>query len=131
MLPAAETLPPDFHFAPLDQASDDLTAAASAYDKAFAAHGADGSTAVDAELIKAERVLLDSGGLPNRPWFQNMMYAPGFYTGYGVKTMPAIRESIEQKEYSTVDAEISRTAAAVEREATLLKAATKTLNASR
>jgi len=48
-----------------------------------------------------------------------------------VKTMPAIRESIEQKEYSTVDAEISRTAAAVEREATLLKAATKTLNASR
>jgi N-acetylated-alpha-linked acidic dipeptidase len=126
--PPSEPLPPYFNFAPLDQASDDLTTAAAEYDRAFAAHNAAGNTAVDPELIRAERVLLDPAGLPNRPWFQNMMYAPGFYTGYGVKTMPAIRESIEQKEYATVDAQIARTAAAVEREATLLKAATKTLS---
>jgi len=57
-----------------------------------------------------------------------MTYAPGFYTGYGVKTLPAIRETIEQKEWSAVDGQIARTAAAVEREAALLKAATKTLS---
>jgi len=127
VLPKAETVPPSFNFGPLTQASDDLTAAAAAYDKAFAASGGSGSTVVDADLIKAERVLLDPGGLEHRPWFQNLMYAPGFYTGYGVKTMPAIRETMEQKEYGTVDAQIARTAAAVEREAVLLKDATKVL----
>ena len=126
--PNVEALPPYFNFAPLDQATDDLTAAASDYDKAFAAKGATAPAALNLQLIQSERVLLDPGGLPNRPWFQNMTYAPGFYTGYGVKTLPAIRETIEQKEYSSVDAQIARTAAAVEREAALLKAATKTLN---
>jgi N-acetylated-alpha-linked acidic dipeptidase len=56
------------------------------------------------------------------------MYAPGLYTGYGVKTLPAVREAIEQKQWSDVDAEIARTAAAIEREAALLKTATQTLN---
>jgi N-acetylated-alpha-linked acidic dipeptidase len=56
-----------------------------------------------------------------------MIYAPGFYTGYGVKTLPAVREAIEQKDWKDVDAQIARTAAAVEREANLLKEATKTL----
>ena len=126
--PSVEPLPPYFNFAPLDQAADDLTAAAAEYDKAFAAHGASGAKAVNPQLIQTERVFLDGAGLPNRPWFENMMYAPGFYTGYGVKTMPAIRETIEQKEYATVDTQIARTAAAVEREATLLKTAAQTLN---
>jgi N-acetylated-alpha-linked acidic dipeptidase len=56
-----------------------------------------------------------------------MIYAPGFYTGYGVKTLPAVREAIEQKGWKDVDAQIARTAAAVEREASLLKEAAKTL----
>jgi N-acetylated-alpha-linked acidic dipeptidase len=72
-------------------------------------------------------VFLDSAGLPNRPWFQNMMYAPGFYTGYGVKTLPAVREAIEQKQWKDVDAQIVQTAAAMEREASLLKNAAQTL----
>jgi N-acetylated-alpha-linked acidic dipeptidase len=126
--PPVEALPPYFNFAPLDQATDDLTAAASDFDKAFAAHAASGATAVNPRIIQSERVLLDPGGLPNRPWFENMLYAPGFYTGYGVKTLPAIRETIEQKEWATVDQQIARTAAAIEREATLLKSAAKTLN---
>ena len=126
--PPVESLPPYFNFAPLDQATDDLVAAAADYDKAFAAKGATAPASLNLQLIQSERVLLDPAGLPNRPWFQNLTYAPGFYTGYGVKTFPAIRETIEQKEWSAVDAQIARTAAAVEREATLLKAATKTLN---
>ncbi len=125
--PEVEALPPYLNFAPLDQAMDDLTTAASEYDKAFAANALKAPPALNLQLIQSERVFLDAGGLPNRPWFQNMMYAPGFYTGYGVKTLPAARETIEQKQWKDAETQIARTAAAVEREATLLKSATLTL----
>ena len=128
--PPVDTVPPYFDFAPLEQASDDLTAAAADYEKAFAAHGASGNTAVNADLIKTERALTDPEGLPKRPWFQNMIYAPGMYTGYGVKTLPAVREAIEQKQWSIVNEQISRTAAAIEREVEILKAATKEFSQS-
>jgi N-acetylated-alpha-linked acidic dipeptidase len=126
--PAVDTVPPYFNFAPLDQASDDLTAAAAAYEKAFTVHGGSAAPAVNGELLKAEHALTDSKGLPHRPWFENMVYAPGFYTGYGVKTLPAVREAIEQKDWPIVDAEIARTAAAIEREVEVLKTATADLN---
>jgi N-acetylated-alpha-linked acidic dipeptidase len=126
--PIAEPVPPYFNFAPLDQASDDLTTAAADFEKAYTAHAADGKTTVNPQLIQTERVFLDPAGLPKRPWYENLMYAPGLYTGYGVKTLPAVREAIEQKQWSDVEAEIVRTAAAMEREAALLKAATQTLN---
>ncbi|WP_263380508.1 transferrin receptor-like dimerization domain-containing protein [Granulicella paludicola] len=125
--PPVEVVPPYLNFAPLDQASDDLTAAAAEYDKAFTAHAATAGNDVNEELLKTERALLDKGGLPNRPWFENMVYAPGFYTGYGVKTLPAVREAIEQKEWPMVDAQITRTAEALEREVAVLKTATKEL----
>jgi N-acetylated-alpha-linked acidic dipeptidase len=126
--PPTEVVPPYFNFAPLDQASDDLTAAATAYEKAFAAHP-EAPASLNLQVIQAERVLLDPTGLPQRPWFKNMIYAPGFYTGYGTKTLPAVREAIEQKEWKDVDGYIARTAAAVEREAGLLKDATHSLEA--
>ena len=47
-----------------------------------------------------------SAGLPNRPWFKHQIYAPGFYTGYGVKTLPAVRESIEQKQWAQAEEQI-------------------------
>jgi N-acetylated-alpha-linked acidic dipeptidase len=125
--PEVEALPPYLNFAPLDQAIDSLTTAAAEYDKAFTANGLKAPAALNLQLIQSERVFLDPAGLPNRPWFQNMMYAPGFYTGYGVKTLPAAREAIEQKQWKEADALIARTAAAVEREAALLKSATQTL----
>jgi N-acetylated-alpha-linked acidic dipeptidase len=126
--PEVEALPPYLNFAPLDQAMDDLTTAAADYDKAFTANALKAPAGLNLQLIQSERVFLDPAGLPNRPWFQNMMYAPGFYTGYGVKTLPAARETIEQKQWKDADAEIARTAAALEREATMLKGATATLN---
>jgi N-acetylated-alpha-linked acidic dipeptidase len=125
--PEVEALPPYLNFGPLDQAMDDLTTAASEYDKAFAANAQKAPPALNLQLIQSERAFLDPAGLPNRPWFQNMMYAPGFYTGYGVKTLPAVRETIEQKQWKDADDRIARTAAAVEREAALLKSATQTL----
>ena len=50
-------------------------------------------------LYKAERSLIDPNGLPRRPWYKHEIYAPGYYTGYGVKTLPAIREAIEQRNW--------------------------------
>jgi N-acetylated-alpha-linked acidic dipeptidase len=71
-------------------------------------------------LLQAERALTSSDGLIGRPWYKHLIYAPGFYTGYGVKTMPGIRESIEQHQWKDVDREIERVAAALTREATLV-----------
>ena len=126
--PPVDIVPPYFNFAPLDQASDDLTAAAGDYEKAFTAHAETANPKVNAILLESEHALTDPAGLPNRPWFEHMIYAPGFFTGYGVKTLPAVREAIEQKQWSAVDPQIARTAASIEREADKLKDATKALN---
>ncbi len=128
--PPTEPLPPYLNFAPLDQASDELTAAAADFDKAVTANAAKPDPALNTQMMQTDRALLDPAGLPNRPWFQNMIYAPGFFTGYGVKTLPAVREAIEQKQWTAVDTLIVRTAAAIQREADLLKQATKTLTAT-
>jgi N-acetylated-alpha-linked acidic dipeptidase len=54
---------------------------------------------LNAILYKVERSLLNDNGLPRRPWYKHEIYAPGYYTGYGVKTLPAIREAIEQRNW--------------------------------
>jgi N-acetylated-alpha-linked acidic dipeptidase len=129
--PPAEPVPPYLNFAPLDQASDDLTDAAKAFDQAFAAAGGTAPADLNPDLIRSERLLTDDRGLPNRPWFQHLLYAPGFYTGYGVKTIPGVREAIEQKKWPEADEQIARVAAALEREADLLKQATQLLPAKK
>jgi N-acetylated-alpha-linked acidic dipeptidase len=50
-------------------------------------------------LFTAEQKLLSEKGLPRRPWYRHQVYAPGFYTGYGVKTLPGVREGIEEKNW--------------------------------
>jgi len=82
---------------------------------------------VNEHLVQAERALTSAEGLRKRPWYVHMLYAPGFYTGYGVKTIPGVREAIEQGEWQTADREIARAAAAVEREATLISSLASTL----
>ena len=126
--PKVDAVPPYFNFAPLDQAADDLTAAAAEYDKSFGSHPAAGAKA-DTMLMGTERAFIDPNGLPNRPWYEHMLYAPGLYTGYGVKTLPAVREAIEQKQWPVVDEQIARTAAAIEREVEVLKKATSAISA--
>ncbi len=71
-------------------------------------------------LIQAERALTSTEGLKNRPWYVHMLYAPGFYTGYGVKTIPGVREAIEQGQWQDADREITRAAEALSREAALV-----------
>ena len=87
--------------------------------------------AVNAKLLQSERQLTDDGGLPKRPWYRHMLYAPGFYTGYAVKTMPGVREAIEQKSYAEAEREVGRVAAALQREAALLDAASLQLEGLR
>jgi len=66
-------------------------------------------------LYQAEQQLLSTDGLPRRPWYRHTIYAPGFYTGYGVKTLPGIREAIEQRDFNEASVEIKRAAAALNR----------------
>lgn len=127
--PKQEALPPYFNFAPLDQAAEDLSEAAAAFDKAYDAYVAAGHTQVNETLLQVERSLQDADGLPGRPWYQNLVYAPGLYTGYSVKTLPLVRESLEEKRWSDVDPAIVRTSALLEREVAQLKQATAVLHA--
>jgi N-acetylated-alpha-linked acidic dipeptidase len=85
--------------------------------------------AVNAKLIQSERQFIDEGGLPRRSWYRHLLYAPGFYTGYGVKTMPGVREGIEQKRYEEAEKEAARLAAAVQKEAALVNEAAQLLEA--
>ena len=78
-------------------------------------------------MIQSERQLTDPAGLPRRPWYRHLLYAPGYYTGYAVKTMPGVREAIEEKHYAEAEAEIVRVARALEREQALLDAASADL----
>jgi N-acetylated-alpha-linked acidic dipeptidase len=129
--PPVEEVPPYLNFAPLDQASDDLTDAAKAFDQAFAAADGSAPAELNLDMIRSERLLTDERGLPNRPWFRHLLYAPGFYTGYGVKTIPGVREAIEQKKWPEADEQIGRVSAALEHEADLLKQATALLPAKK
>jgi N-acetylated-alpha-linked acidic dipeptidase len=78
---------------------------------------------VNALLIKSERVLLSPEGLPRRPWYRHLLYAPGTYAGYGARTMPAAREAIELKRYAEADPEVARIAKALQDEAALIDSA--------
>lgn len=71
-------------------------------------------------LYQAEQQLLSTEGLPRRPWYRHTIYAPGFYTGYGVKTMPGIREAIEQRNWTEAQQQIAVVASAVNRLAVYL-----------
>ncbi len=131
--PKAERVAPALNFAPLENAAELLTQAAARYHRAVDAARpklASGSAAVraaNAKLLQAERQLTDEGGLPKRPWYRHLLYAPGFYTGYAVKTMPGVREAIEQKLYGEAETEIARVAKALEREAALLDSISSSL----
>ena len=81
-------------------------------------------------LFGTERALADTAGLPRRPWFEHLLYAPGFYTGYGVKTMPGIREAVEQHQPVEAQAEAARVTAAMLRMAAAVDRAAQELSAA-
>src|SRR6266480_3728584 len=79
-------------------------------------------------LIESERKLTTAEGLSNRPWFKHQLYAPGFYTGYGVKTVPAVREAIELKKWKLADEGIVVVARVLQDEAALISSAAQKLS---
>ncbi len=137
--PPAETVPPHLNFAPLENAADALTHSAAEYRKALARVSENGGAAlasaalaeVNRLLIESERKLTTPEGLPNRPWYKHQLYAPGFYTGYAVKTMPAVREAIELKQWKQAEQGVAVVARVLQEEAALISSAAAKLNGIR
>ena len=112
--PKRETPVPHFNLAPLKNALDRLQAAADAYHQAVE-NGASASEDVNEMLYTSERLLTRDEGLTGRSWYKHHIYAPGFYTGYGVKTIPGVREAIEQREFDAVQEQVEIAAQVIER----------------
>ena len=98
---------PYISLAPLQNAKARVDESAKALDAAWKARtsplSADAQKSLDAVFMNAERTLTRAEGLPRRPWFVHHVYAPGFYTGYGVKTLPGVREALEQREWAQAE----------------------------
>ncbi|HET7206194.1 MAG TPA: transferrin receptor-like dimerization domain-containing protein [Terriglobales bacterium] len=125
--PPREEVPPFINFAPMQNGADALTRSADRYRKALA--GAQGRLdhadaaalkAINESLIESERKLTNPDGLPRRPWYKHLLYAPGVYTGYAPKTVPGVREGIEEKRYAEAEQEVARIAKALDDEAALV-----------
>ncbi len=133
--PPHKPVPPYLNFAPLENADAALTASANRYTKALAGAQAGGQLHIDAEalaklntlLMESERKLTTVAGLPGRPWFKHQIYAPGAYTGYGVKTLPAVREAMEQENWKEAEDEVPVVAKVLQDEAALVDSASDLL----
>jgi len=137
--PSLEAVPPHLNFAPMENAAEALTRSAAEYRRALEQANANGGAAlasaslaeVNKMLIESERKLTNAEGLSNRPWFKHQLYAPGFYTGYGVKTVPAVREAIELKKWQQADEAIVIVARVLQDEAALISSAAQKLTGAK
>jgi N-acetylated-alpha-linked acidic dipeptidase len=132
--PEAQAEVPYLDFSPLDNAVAHLKRAAHGYDQAYlelAANGLILSVAararLDATLQGLEQTLTSEQGLPGRPWYRHLIYAPGIYTGYGAKTLPGVREAIEDGRWDVCAQYIGITAQAIERYSQQLETASALL----
>ena len=131
--PRPESPVPYLNFAPLHNAVRRLDDTATAYDAALEAAIANGTIsnetrrAVNRIVMLTERSLTRDDGLPRRAWFSHQIYAPGFYTGYGVKTLPGVREAIEERAWNEASEQIPHAAAALTDLAGALERATALL----
>jgi N-acetylated-alpha-linked acidic dipeptidase len=109
--PARQPVPGYLNFAPLDNAMVALRQAADQYEIALAKARAGGVRAEANQLLRQiESALTSETGLPRRSWYRHLIYAPGYYTGYGVKTFPGVTEGLEQGYWDEADREIGRIA---------------------
>jgi N-acetylated-alpha-linked acidic dipeptidase len=110
---------PFLNFAPTQNAAARLVRSAEAYDAALATFMTNGTlspsaaASLNAVLMSTERLMTREAGLPRRSWFRHQIYAPGFYTGYGVKTLPGIREAIEERAWDEAAEQMGHVAAAL------------------
>ena len=108
--PKVEPVPPYINFSPLENGAAELTISAQKYETAFdelAQSDAflDGKqvAGVNHLLMLTERTTVRESGLPGRSWYKNQIYAPGAYTGYGVKTLSPVREAMDQHNWQLAD----------------------------
>jgi N-acetylated-alpha-linked acidic dipeptidase len=131
-LPTALEPVPHIEFAALEDAVDRLKTAAKAYDSALAEKGPALSAGQRQKLWALmqgiDQTLAPEGGLPTRPWFRNLIYAPGKFTGYGAKTLPGVREAIEEQRWADADKYAKLTAAAIDAYSDRLDKAVAVLN---
>lgn len=114
--PAKQPVPPFLNLAPLHNGLAALERATEQYQKAWNHAMENGGAdlahvplpAINRDLVAVDRALTLPDGLPGRPWYRNQIYAPGLYTGYGVKTLPGVRESIEQKQWKLAEEQAVR-----------------------
>jgi len=108
--PAPKSPVPYLNFAPLQNAVARIRKSATAFDeareKAAAVLPLATRKSLDQTIVAADRALLRPEGLPRRSWYKHQIYAPGFYTGYGVKTIPSVREAIEERRWDEASAQI-------------------------
>jgi len=100
--PTAKEPVPFLNFSSVENALAKLKAAAEDFQKSYVKStqlSIDKQKQLNELLYKAERNLLQPNGLPRRNWYRHQVYAPGYYTGYGVKTLPGIREAIEERNW--------------------------------
>ncbi|HJL92637.1 MAG TPA: transferrin receptor-like dimerization domain-containing protein [Woeseiaceae bacterium] len=100
---------PYFNFSPLKNALSGLMESAEGFDQVAKSKNKS-SKEINNLLYTIEQLMTREEGLPGRNWYRHYIYAPGFYTGYGVKTIPAVREAIEQRNYDEVEKQISLSA---------------------
>jgi N-acetylated-alpha-linked acidic dipeptidase len=129
--PPREDVVPAIDFSALDAAVGRLKTSAAAYDHALA--GARPLTPanrarIDAILIGVEHSLTDPRGLPGRPWYRHLIYAPGLLTGYGAKTLPGVREAIEGRRWAEAADYMTRTAQAIDAASARIDRATAALS---
>ncbi len=115
--PAMQPTVPYLDFSPLENALQHLKKTTDTLEIVFRdkIKNDNASDAMNQSLYRAEQQLLSENGLPRRPWYKHTLYAPGFYTGYGVKTMPGIREAIEQYDWKEAQNQIGVDAEAIDR----------------
>ena len=123
---------PALDFAALETAVSKLKTSASAFDTALAAKGESLSKAqrakLDGVIRPLDQSLLRPEGLPGRPWYMNMVYAPGRFTGYGAKTLPGVREAIEERRFTDAQTYVGLTSQALSAYAAELDKATAVVN---
>ena len=130
--PTLLTVPPLIDFSLLNDSITALEKAAAEYKAAqaqFVTLSPERRKALNAELALAERQFAGGEGLPRRPWVKHLLYAPGTLTGYGAKTLPGVREAIEQGRYSEAQEQLALVAKAIAAEATYIRQMTSNFTA--
>lgn len=126
LLPLAKEPVPFLNWSPLENALDQLKLVSEEFKKRYASASQLPNNKIQELnfiLYQAERSLLQQNGLPRRPWYRHQIYAPGFYTGYGVKTIPGIREAVEQRFWKEAQDNIDIMAKTIEAYIAQVKAA--------